>query len=41
MSEVRTVKQSVVVLTTPELAFEALTKGSELREWCSDAGWMR
>ena len=36
MSEVRTVKQSVVVLTTPELAFEALTKGSELREWCSD-----
>ena len=36
MSEVRTVKQSVVVLTTPELAFEALTKASELREWCSD-----
>jgi uncharacterized protein YndB with AHSA1/START domain/uncharacterized damage-inducible protein DinB len=36
MSEKRKVKQKVVVDTTPELAFEALTKAGELREWFSD-----
>jgi uncharacterized protein YndB with AHSA1/START domain len=30
------VKQKVVIETTPELAFEAVTKASELREWFSD-----
>jgi uncharacterized protein YndB with AHSA1/START domain len=39
MSEERQVKQSVVVETTPELAFEALTRASELREWFSDQAW--
>jgi uncharacterized protein YndB with AHSA1/START domain len=39
MSEQRSVKQSVVIDTTPELAFEALTAASELREWCSDEAW--
>lgn len=39
MSETRDVKQSVVVDTTPELAFEAVTSASELREWCSDQAW--
>jgi len=34
MSEGRSVQQSVVVQTTPELAFEAVTAASELREWC-------
>jgi uncharacterized protein YndB with AHSA1/START domain len=33
------VKHKVVVETTPELAFEALTKASELREWFSDEAW--
>lgn len=35
MSETRSVEQSVIIETTPELAFEAVTKASELREWCS------
>jgi uncharacterized protein YndB with AHSA1/START domain len=39
MSETRKVKQSVVVETTPVLAFEAVTRASELREWCSDEAW--
>lgn len=39
MSEARKVKQSVFIETTPELAFEAMTKASELREWCSDEAW--
>lgn len=39
MSEERTVKQSIFVDTTPELAFEAVTRASELREWCSDEAW--
>ncbi len=39
MSEKRTVKQSILVDTTPELAFEAVTQASELREWCSDEAW--
>jgi uncharacterized protein YndB with AHSA1/START domain len=39
MSEVRKVTHSVFVETTPELAFEAVTKASELREWCSDEAW--
>ena len=38
MSE-REVRKSVVVDTTPELAFEAVTAASELREWCSDQAW--
>jgi len=32
----REVKTSVVVDTTAELAFEAVTAASELREWCSE-----
>jgi uncharacterized protein YndB with AHSA1/START domain/uncharacterized damage-inducible protein DinB len=36
MSEKRKVKQKVVIETTPELAFEAVTKASELREWFGD-----
>ena len=39
MSEARTVKHSVFIETTPDLAFEAVTKASELREWCSDEAW--
>jgi uncharacterized protein YndB with AHSA1/START domain len=39
MSEERQVVQSVVVDTTPELAFEALTSTGELREWCADRAW--
>jgi len=39
MSKTRDVKKSIVVDTTPELAFEALTRASELREWCSDQAW--
>ncbi len=39
MSETREVKRKVVIDTTPELAFEALTKASELREWFSDEAW--
>ncbi|MBN1661158.1 MAG: SRPBCC domain-containing protein [Anaerolineae bacterium] len=36
MSKESRVIHSVVVGTTPEMAFEALTSASELREWCSD-----
>lgn len=39
MPEARTVKHSVFIETTPDLAFEAVTKASELREWCSDEAW--
>jgi uncharacterized protein YndB with AHSA1/START domain len=39
MSEMRQVRESVVVETTPELAFEAVTKDSELREWFCDQAW--
>jgi uncharacterized protein YndB with AHSA1/START domain/uncharacterized damage-inducible protein DinB len=39
MSEKRQVKQAVVVETTPDMAFEAITKASELREWLSDEAW--
>ena len=39
MSEARTVKHIVFIETTPDLAFEAVTKASELREWCSDEAW--
>jgi uncharacterized protein YndB with AHSA1/START domain len=39
MSEKREVKQAVVVETTPEMAFEAISKASELREWFSDEAW--
>jgi uncharacterized protein YndB with AHSA1/START domain len=36
MAEERQVRCQVVVNTTPELAFEAVTAASELREWFSD-----
>lgn len=39
MSETREVKREVVIETTPELAFEAFTMASELREWFSDEAW--
>jgi uncharacterized protein YndB with AHSA1/START domain len=39
MSEERQVVQSVVVDTTPELAFAALATTGELREWCADQAW--
>jgi uncharacterized protein YndB with AHSA1/START domain/uncharacterized damage-inducible protein DinB len=39
MSDERKIKQKVVIETTPELAFEALTQASELREWFSDQAW--
>ncbi len=35
----RQVTQQVVIETTPELAFEAVTRASELREWFSDEAW--
>jgi uncharacterized protein YndB with AHSA1/START domain len=35
----REVVKRVVVDTTAELAFEAVTAASELREWCSDQAW--
>ena len=39
MSNDRQVKHQVVIATTPELAFEAVTQASELREWFSDEAW--
>jgi uncharacterized protein YndB with AHSA1/START domain len=36
MSDERMVTQTVVVDATPELAFEAVTRASELREWLCD-----
>jgi uncharacterized protein YndB with AHSA1/START domain len=39
MSEERQVVEKVVVETTEALAFEALTRASELREWFSDEAW--
>jgi uncharacterized protein YndB with AHSA1/START domain len=39
MSATREVRRSVVIETTPERAFEAVTKASELREWCSAEAW--
>lgn len=39
MPEERQVIQRVVVDTTPELAFEAVTSTGELREWCADQAW--
>jgi uncharacterized protein YndB with AHSA1/START domain len=36
MTESRNVTRSVAIETTPELAFEALTRGGELREWFCD-----
>jgi uncharacterized protein YndB with AHSA1/START domain len=38
MSE-RQVKRSILIDTTPEMAFEAVTKASELREWMCDYAW--
>jgi uncharacterized protein YndB with AHSA1/START domain len=39
MTEKRKIKKTLVVQTTPEAAFEALTQASELREWFSDEAW--
>jgi uncharacterized protein YndB with AHSA1/START domain len=39
MSEERSVRQQVRLATTPDLAFEAVTKDSELREWFCDFAW--
>jgi uncharacterized protein YndB with AHSA1/START domain len=39
MSEMRQVRERITVETTPELAFEAVTKDSELREWFCDWSW--
>jgi len=39
MSEGRTVQRQVTIETTPGLAFAAITKASELREWMSDEAW--
>ena len=39
MGKKRKVKQRMFVETTPEMAFEALTRASELREWFSDGAW--
>jgi uncharacterized protein YndB with AHSA1/START domain len=39
MPKKRKIKKTVVVDTTPEAAFEALTQASELREWFSDEAW--
>jgi len=35
----RRVERSTLIDTTPEMAFEALTKASELREWMCDYAW--
>lgn len=37
MVEDRKVSIEVVIRATPEMAFEALTRASELREWCCDS----
>jgi uncharacterized protein YndB with AHSA1/START domain len=39
MPEKRKIKKTIVVQTTPEAAFEAVTQASELREWFSDEAW--
>lgn len=39
MSNDREIRHCVVVSTTEELAFEAVTRASELREWFSDEAW--
>ena len=39
MSSERQIERQVLIETTPELAFEAVTAASELREWCCD--WAR
>jgi uncharacterized protein YndB with AHSA1/START domain len=39
MPEKRKMKYEIVVETTPEAAFEAVTQASELREWFSDEAW--
>jgi uncharacterized protein YndB with AHSA1/START domain len=41
MSENRKVKENIVVATTPEMAFEAVTQAGELREWFSDQAWIQ
>ena len=35
----RKVERSILIDTTPEMAFEALIKASELREWMCDYAW--
>jgi uncharacterized protein YndB with AHSA1/START domain len=39
MSEMQEARQSITVEATPELAFEAMTRDSELREWFCDRAW--
>lgn len=39
MSDKRQIKHKVVIETTPQQAFEAVTEASELREWLSDQAW--
>ncbi|MFC2030038.1 SRPBCC domain-containing protein [Chloroflexota bacterium] len=39
MPEQRNVSHEVVIDTTPEMAFEALTEGREMREWFCDEAW--
>jgi len=39
MSEEREVVQQVEIETTPERAFQALTRTGDLREWCADQAW--
>jgi uncharacterized protein YndB with AHSA1/START domain len=39
MSNKHKIKREVVVETTPELAFEAVTGASELREWFGEQAW--
>jgi uncharacterized protein YndB with AHSA1/START domain len=39
MANTRSVEQSIQIETTVELAFEAITRASELREWFSDQAW--
>jgi uncharacterized protein YndB with AHSA1/START domain len=39
MSSKRKIRKNVVIETTPEAAFEAVTHASELREWFSDEAW--
>lgn len=39
MSDEREIRRAVSIQTTVALAFESLTRASELREWCSDEAW--
>jgi uncharacterized protein YndB with AHSA1/START domain len=39
MGNTRSIEQSIQIETTTDMAFEAITKASELREWFSDQAW--